>query len=203
MTIHKQESTDTMGIQELIRDSSFTHSSRVAAISGLMAAALGWLPPEVSAITQAAQLHDVGKADIPPEILNKPGALTPEEYELVKTHTASGCRRIEDAIATLRIAATVCREHHERIDGKGGYIGLAGHEIHPYSKVVAIADVFDALYSKRVYKEPWDASDVCCFFREQAGKQFDAALVALLFALLPEILAMYGDSATGGAAKST
>ena len=182
-----------MEILKLVNDSAYVHSKQVARISGLLATNMGYSASEVSDITQAAELHDIGKADIPLEILNKPGALSQDEYELVKTHALSGSRQIENVIATLSIAALVAKEHHEWVDGCSAYLGLTGDAIHPYSKLIAIADVFDALYSKRVYKASLDISDVCGYIKEQSGRMFDAGIVALLISLLPLVLRLYDD----------
>ena len=181
-----------MDIFTLAANSQYRHSRQVAKISELLAKRLGYSPAEVSVITQAATLHDVGKVDIPPEILSKSGVLSPGEYELVKAHAAAGCRHIEETIRALRVAAIVCKEHHERIGGKCGYLGLSDADIHSYSKLVAVVDVFDALYSKRAYKAPWNIQDICRYFNDQAGLLFDSSIVALLLlSLIPDILRLY------------
>jgi len=179
-----------MNLETLIESTCFAHSKQVSMISALMAESAGYPPGEISAIRQAALYHDIGKSDIPEQILNKPGALTPEEYEIVKTHTARGYSKITDAVNVLSIAADVCRDHHERPDGSG-YCGMTDREIHPYSKIISVADVFDALYSRRSYKEAWDMEKIREFFSTQSGKQFDAGFVKLLFAKMGEILALY------------
>ena len=145
-----------MDIQTLESLTHFDHSQKVALINKLLAQYAGFPENEVHIIEQAALLHDIGKSSIPKEILQKPGKLTVEEYAIVKKHTTLGHRQIEDVAKILVAAEIVAETHHERPDGKG-YLGLSGNEIHPYSRIVAIADVFDALYSKRVYKAAWNA----------------------------------------------
>ncbi len=112
---------------------------------------------EIEKIATAAIMHDVGKIAIPDYILNKPGKLTAEEFEIMKTHTVRGCDLL-DQIPTIhhnsvyRYAYDICRHHHERWDGKGYPDGLKGDEISPWSQIVALADVYDALTSERIYK---------------------------------------------------
>jgi len=174
----------------LAENTCFEHSKQVSKLSALLAQLAGYSAEEVSVIEQAALYHDIGKVSIPPEILNKPAQLTPEEFAIVKTHTQSGHDQISEAIKVLTVAAIVAQEHHERVDGSG-YMCLPGKEIHPYAKLIAVADVYDALLSKRVYKRGWCDTEIRQYFKEQSGKQFDADAVSLLFALLdaqPDLL---------------
>ncbi|NCC16703.1 MAG: response regulator [Clostridia bacterium] len=115
---------------------------------------------EIENIATAAIMHDVGKIAIPDYILNKPGRLTAEEFEIMKTHTVRGCELLDqiDAIhhnSVYRYAYDICRHHHERWDGRGYPDGLKGDEIAPWSHIVALADVYDALTSDRVYKKAY------------------------------------------------
>lgn len=184
-----------MDAMMLVDSTNFEHSRTVSQISRLMAARAGFSEKECQVIAQAALCHDVGKAAIPATILNKPSSLTPAEYEMVKTHTEAGYAQITETIQTLSIAAIVARQHHEHIDGHG-YLRLSGDDIHPYAKLVAVADVFDALYSRRAYKEPWNLGTIRDYFTQRAGRQFDEAAVSLLFSILSDVLIMYENQHT-------
>lgn len=183
-----------MDLQTLMADTRFDHSRQVAKISGLLAKGAGYSPEVTALITQAAAFHDVGKSAIPKKILDKPGSLTPEEFEIVKTHTEIGYKQISDAIEILTMAAVMCRDHHEWIDGTKGYAGLKGSGIHSHVRLLCVADVFDALYSRRPYKEPWSINEICSYFKNQAGRQFDARFVDLLLIMLDDILLLYTGS---------
>ena len=180
-----------MNLDSLVERTCYAHSRLVSKVSALLAERAGYEPAEVAVIEQAALYHDIGKTDIPEQILNKPGTLTPEEFSLVKTHTLLGYDRIMDAIGILSVAADVCRDHHERIDGNG-YGGRSGGDVHPYTKLISAVDVFDALYSKRAYKEAWDIARIKTFFLENSGTQFDADIVRLLISGLDKVLPLYG-----------
>jgi HD-GYP domain-containing protein (c-di-GMP phosphodiesterase class II) len=162
----------------------------VSEISRLLALRTGYASNEAEVISQAALFHDIGKGDIPPGILTKSGPLTDAEYAVVKTHTQAGCRQIADALRILSAASVVANQHHERLDGSG-YLGLAAGQIDPYAKLVAVADVFDALVSRRSYKRPWSQQEVCGYLRDRAGTQFDGEIVAVLLACIDEIVALY------------
>ena len=184
-----------MDLFTLVDNTNFEHSRTVSQISRLMAGRAGFSEKECQVIAQAALCHDVGKAAIPAAILNKPASLTPEEYEVVKTHTEAGYAQITETIQALSIAAVVARQHHEHIDGHG-YMRLAGGDIHPYAKLVAVADVFDALYSRRSYKEPWNLGTIRDYFSQRAGRQFDEAAVSLLFSIIGDVLILYENQHT-------
>jgi len=181
-------------IQQLINYSSHGHNKRVSQISGLLAAKLGYSPSDTSKIIQAAALHDVGKMCIDAAILNKPGKLTPEEFEIVKTHTDIGAGLLMEAAEILDIAITVAMYHHERYDG-GSYHGLSGNEIHPVAGIVAASDVFDALISARPYKPPMAVPTIIDYFQSQAGRQFDSDIVAALLSMIQEITPIYKQEA--------
>lgn len=169
----------------------FDHSRQVSRISAQLAQRAGYSPAETSAIGQAALYHDIGKIAIPESILNKPGALTPEEFAIVKTHTEEGFSQIQEMIEILTVAAIIAREHHERLDGSG-YLHLSEREIHPYARLISVCDVFDALFSPRSYKPAWDIVRIRDYFESQA-RQFDRNSVTLLFGAMSEILALYAD----------
>lgn len=139
----------------------------------------------------AAMLHDVGKIGIPDVILKKPARLNEEEYEIMKTHTTLGGDlfiNIFNEVDQMSRDVAVC--HHERWDGKGYPNGLAGENIPQAGRIVAIADVYDALMSKRVYKSAWDEEDVLKYLKEQAGSQFDPELIEIFISIYDIIKAI-------------
>jgi len=134
----------------------------------------------VEKLVRSAPLHDIGKVGIPDDILLKPGKLTPEEWEIMKTHTTLGCdaitlaeRDIDSSVDFLALAKEIVRWHHERWDGKGYPDGLAGEDIPISARLMAVADVFDALISKRVYKDAFSFESVRKIIGEERGRQFD------------------------------
>jgi len=170
----------------------YSHSELVAKISVILAGHAGYSKAEIEIIEQAALFHDVGKAGILKDILNAPRALTADEFEIVKKHTGIGSDMIMEAAQALYTAAIVAKHHHEWInDGSKGYIGLEGEEIHPYSRIISVSDVYDALISKRVYKAAFDEKTVCEYMQSQSGKQFDSDIVRLLLLHIDEISAIY------------
>jgi putative nucleotidyltransferase with HDIG domain len=132
----------------------YRHSIGVALLSKLIGKARGLNESQLQELTTAGFLHDIGKAKIPGAILNKPGRLSDEEYELVKEHTVYGYEIIKQSPGIPELYAYVALQHHEREDGSGYPFGLMGCDIDVYSKIVAVADVFHAMVSKRVYKNP-------------------------------------------------
>ena len=165
------------------------HVRRVAEYARLLAEKYGLPEKDIDTLHLAAPMHDIGKLGIPDEILNKPGRLTPAEFEIVKHHVNIGHDMLKGSpLKMLQAAAVIALQHHERFDGKGYSSGLAGENIHIYARITAIADVFDALSCERVYKKAWPLEEVLNYFKEAKGGQFDPALVDLLFANLGEIL---------------
>ncbi|MGI6657304.1 MAG: DUF3369 domain-containing protein [Desulfobulbus sp.] len=158
-----------------------SHVRRVAEYTWLLALKYGLDEEEAEMLKLASTPHDLGKVGIPDSILNKPGPLTPEEYQIIKTHVHRGHDLlVHSSSPMIRAAAYIILEHHERWDGTGYPKGLRGEEIHLYGRIVAVADVFDALSNKRVYHEAWSWDSVFAYFEEQRGKHFDPRLVDLL-----------------------
>jgi putative two-component system response regulator len=153
------------------------HTERVGQMAALLAKQIGLPDSQVYTIRRAAPLHDVGKIGIPDSILMKLGKLTPEEFEIVKTHTVIGARILSGSRFTiLRLAEEIAFNHHERWDGDG-YVGIAGAAIPLAGRIVAVADVFDALAQKRPYKPAWTVNEAVSEIERQRGRQFDPTLV--------------------------
>jgi response regulator RpfG family c-di-GMP phosphodiesterase len=167
------------------------HVRRVAEYSKVLALRCGISVSEAEIVRLASPLHDVGKVGIPDDILNKPGKLTEDEFDVIKTHAQIGYDMLKAANGrVLQSAAIIALQHHERFDGKGYPRGLQGKEIHIFGRITGIADVFDALGVERVYKKAWELEAILDYFREQRGRQFDPELVDVFFANLEEILAI-------------
>ena len=136
-------------------------------------------------VVASAPLHDVGKIMVPDAILNKPGKLTDEEFELMKTHTTEGAKVIDDVIhkvgniksGYLNEAKNMAHYHHEKWNGKGYPEGLAGEDIPLSARIMAVADVFDALVSRRCYKPPFTFEDAMGIIQKDAGTHFDPNVV--------------------------
>ncbi len=165
------------------------HLRRVAAYAKLLAQKLGMSDEEVKIIKQISPMHDIGKGAIPESILHKPAKLTVEEFEIMKTHTQWGYDLLKDCkMEMLQLGAMVAVQHQEKFDGSGYPNGLKGEEIHIYSRITTVADVFDALASERSYKKAWDIEAIVQYFQCERGGHFDPLLVDVLLENLPEIL---------------
>lgn len=158
------------------------HVKRVGEISKILASRYNLPDSEVEVLRLAASMHDLGKLAIHDSILAKHGSLTPDEFKLMQTHAKMGYQMLKASKRPLlQIAAIIALEHHENFDGTGYPSGLRGEEIHLYSRIVALADVFDALGNQRAYKEAWDNDKIKYFIQEQSGKKFDPIIVELFF----------------------
>lgn len=165
------------------------HVKRVGDFCYLLAQKYGLDQETAKLIRMAAPMHDVGKIGIPDAILNKPGKLTPEEFEIIKTHTTIGHDILKGSKQRiLTTAAIIALEHHERWDGFGYPKGLKGEQINILARITKVADVFDALSCKRVYKDAWELDQVLELFRKDRGSHFDPALVDLLLHNLNDFL---------------
>lgn len=167
------------------------HVKRVAEYSYLLAKLAGISETEAEILKIASPMHDIGKVGIPDSILKKPGPLDADEWKIMKTHTDIGYKLLRHSDRPiLKAAAIVAKEHHEKWDGSGYPEGKTGEAIHLFGRITAIADVFDALGSERVYKKAWELEKILDLFREQQGKYFDSQLVALFFENLDQFLAI-------------
>lgn len=165
------------------------HVVRMSHYTRLLAAQLDLSEQFVKELYNAAPMHDIGKIGIPDHILLKPGPLTDEEYKIMQEHPLIGADIIEAGHqGVLKIAHSVALTHHEKWDGSGYPAGLKGEEIPLEGRIVAIADVFDALTSERPYKKAWSIEKSVDFFKEQRNKHFQAELVDKFLNILPEII---------------
>lgn len=156
------------------------HVKRVAEISALLAKLYGMSDDEADLIRMASPMHDIGKVAIPDAILKKPGKLTDDEFDHMKEHTSIGHRLLKNSERRIiRTSAIIANQHHEKWNGKGYPAGLKGEEIHPYGRISAIADVFDALASARVYKPAWDYERIRNLFRDEKGQHFDPKMAQI------------------------
>ncbi len=166
------------------------HIRRMSHYSALLAKLSGLEDKEVELILHAAPLHDVGKVGISDEILLKPGRFEPEEFEVMKTHASLGAKMLEGAeqFPTIEAGRIIALEHHEKYDGSGYPNGKKAQDIHLYARIIAIADVFDALNSRRVYKQAMSLKDVLSIMKEGRGTHFDPRLLDLFLENLDEFL---------------
>ncbi len=165
------------------------HVKRVAKYSFLLAIYYGLPKEEAKIIKLASPMHDIGKIATPDSILNKKGKLTPEEFEIMKEHAKAGYDMLQGSDKPIINAASIIAlHHHEKFDGSGYPYALKGENIHIYGRITAVADVFDALGSIRVYKEAWSNEEILDYFKEQSGKHFDPVLVDILFTNIDSFL---------------
>jgi putative two-component system response regulator len=163
-----------------------SHIQRMACYSQLIAKALGFSESD------QAPMHDVGKVGIPDHILLKPGKLEPEEFEIMKQHALMGYEILRGSSShLLQAAALIAVSHHEKFDGSGYPHGRAGEAIPLFGRIVAVADVFDALTSDRPYKKAWDVERAAATIREGSGSHFDPACVEAFFQQWDEVLAIH------------
>ncbi|MCP4695287.1 MAG: response regulator, partial [Gammaproteobacteria bacterium] len=174
------------------------HIIRMSSSAALLAGAMGMNEQQCEMLLHASPMHDVGKIGIPDAILLKPGPLSPDEWQVMQTHTLIGEKILSTNEAELlQTAALIARTHHEKWDGSGYPAGLKGEEIPTISRIVAICDVFDALTSKRPYKEAWKIEDTLAYMKTQAGKHFAPDILRLFLERFDDVLAIrtrYPDS---------
>jgi putative two-component system response regulator len=166
------------------------HIKRMSFYSELLAKLIGFSKKDQELILKSAPLHDIGKIGIEDKILLKPGKLTAEEFGIMKQHTIIGGEILADSsqFPVMKNGRIIALEHHEKWDGSGYPYGKKGEEIHPFARVVAIADVFDALSSKRVYKDAMPLNKVLEIMRDGSGRHFDPNYLKFLFDNLEKFL---------------
>ncbi len=168
------------------------HVKRVAEISALLGRLHGLDVEDINLLKMASPMHDIGKVGIPDSILLKPGKLTKEEFDLMKDHASLGYKVLQNSEKRIvKAASTIAHEHHEKWDGTGYPRGLAGEDIHIYARISAIADVFDALASKRVYKDSWTYDAILELFEEEKGTHFDPELAQLFLDNFDKFIGIY------------
>lgn len=165
------------------------HIWRMAAYARALAIACGWSEEDADRLELAAPMHDTGKIGIPQGILRKPGPLDEKEWAVMKTHPQIGYDILAKSSAPVfQLAAQVALRHHERWDGRGYPDGLAGENIAQSARIVALADVFDALSMQRPYKEAWSIEKIVQYVNAAAGAHFDPHLVRVFSKILPQLL---------------
>ncbi len=184
-----QEITDTQAelilrlgdVVESRSNEAGNHVRRMAQVCHMLAQESGMSEEETAVLMHAAPMHDIGKIATPDAVLLKPGRLTPEEWEIMKQHPTVGLQILDGSQRPiLKAAAVIAHQHHEKYDGSGYPQGLRGEDIHPYARIVAVADVFDALTHERVYKDAWPIGQVRDYLQDVAGKHLDPHYVDLL-----------------------
>lgn len=186
-------------------DDTGAHIERTALLCRFFAEKLRQLPrfskviddEYVTNIYRSSPLHDIGKVGIPDAILQKPGKLTPEEYEIMKNHAILGAKTLEDVVnrykgnSFLKMGLEIAKSHHEKWDGSGYPLGLSGTDIPLSARIMAVVDVYDALRSKRVYKEAFTHEKSAAIIQDGSGTHFDPLLVDIFLQNQEELVALY------------
>ncbi|ADL35017.1 HD-GYP domain-containing protein [Butyrivibrio proteoclasticus B316] len=184
--VNEIQNSDSLIIERVTLSSydnyTYVHSVNVDILSVIIGIGLGLRNEELNKLSQAALLHDIGKCDVPVEIINKPARLTPEEYEEVKKHPQYGLERLrakekggDDIAAVIKNAVY---SHHENWDGSGYPRGLIGEKIHLFARIIHVADVYDALTTKRAYKNALNPADTLEYLMANTGIMFDKDIVS-------------------------
>jgi putative two-component system response regulator len=186
----REETIQRLSIAAEFRDDETTaHIQRMTRYSDLLAEKLGWDVQRRELLRLASAMHDVGKIGIPDAILLKPGKLTPEEFDIMKTHTVIGFRILDGSKSELlQSAAVIAVSHHERFDGSGYPNGLEGDDIPVEGRVAAIADVFDAVTTDRIYRKAFSLPDAVRIMQEGKAKDFEPELLDLFLDNLDSVL---------------
>ncbi|PCK09250.1 MAG: two-component system response regulator [Alteromonadaceae bacterium] len=170
------------------------HILRMSRVSELIGRGSGCNSEGCELLLHASPMHDIGKIGIPDKILLKPGKLTPDEFEIMKTHAKIGAELLSgDSSEVLTTASIIALMHHEKWDGSGYPKGLKGDSIHPFARIVAAADVFDALMSDRPYKKAWTADESFKYLSDNSGSHFDPEVIRVFLSLRVEVLEIYAE----------
>ena len=198
--LYEDQENLILAVSQIIENKSENtgqHVKRVSEYTEVLCKCLGFNDEDSWKISLAAMMHDVGKLMIPEAILEKPGKLTAEEFEIVKKHTQYGKQMLETSPGELfKLSTDIAYNHHEKWDGTG-YRGVKGEDTPVCARCVALADVFDALVSRRAYKEPWPPEKAYEEIVSQRGKQFDPAVVDAFvhnFDKFKDIMMRYPDT---------
>lgn len=197
--VREKETLNVLGRASDYKDpDTGAHINRVASYSAVMLRALGGNIYDQEIIFHAAPLHDIGKIGIPDHILLKPGKYTEEEYEVMKKHPIIGYEMIKEATSPyLRTGAEIALTHHEKYNGTGYPYGLKGEQIPLSGRILAVADVFDALTSKRSYKEQWEMQDALDLLKKERGAHFDPRLVDIFLDNLEDVYTIFTAQSSG------
>ena len=190
--LYEEQQIMVGSLSELVESQSHEtgqHVKRVAAYTEILCRAMGLSEEETWKISVASMMHDVGKICVPREVLHKPGKLTDDEFAQIKKHVDYGYQLLEKSPGEImQLAAEIAWQHHERYDGTGYQNKVKGEQINIYARCVAVADVFDALVSKRCYKKAWTPQQAREEIVSQAGRQFDPKITQLFDAHFDEFL---------------
>lgn len=168
-----------------------SHILRMSHISAFLAGCIGWTDKQCELLLHASPMHDIGKIGIPDHMLLKPGRLTPDEWEIMKSHADIGAQLLDgDDSDLMLMARDIAWTHHEKWDGSGYPRGLTAQQIPLAGRIVALADVFDALTSERPYKKAWDVESAQGYIKENRGRHFDPELAQLFLDNIGEILSI-------------
>ncbi|MCU7905733.1 MAG: DUF3369 domain-containing protein [Candidatus Thiodiazotropha sp. (ex Epidulcina cf. delphinae)] len=179
-----QETINLLAVASEYKDEDTgKHVRRIESFTRLIAEELGMEKDEAIRLGQSSTLHDIGKLSVPDSVLQKPGKLTPDEFEAIKLHTVNG-EKILAGHGQFELAGHIARTHHEHYDGSGYPEGLSGKDIPLCGRITALADVYDALSNKRPYKEAWPDEEVLGLIRNERGKHFDPDVVDAFFRLI-------------------
>ncbi|MCK5154285.1 MAG: HD domain-containing protein [Spirochaetales bacterium] len=193
--IRENETLDVLGKASEYKDAETgAHITRVSSYSLILSESYGLSQDMRDLLYMAAPLHDIGKLGVPDSILLKPGRLTPEEIETMKEHTSIGYKILVNSSSKyLKAGAVIAISHHEKFDGTGYPRGLEGEDIPVFGRIVSIADVFDALTTKRPYKDAWPFEKAVNFIKEEKGKHFDPVFVDLFIENLSKIRQIFDN----------